>query len=258
VSLDTSSTVVSPIENEIPAYRAVSPLAVASLLMGLGSVFAFADLKFVIVGALAVVAGLYAARKIHRFPDILTGASLAKAGIGLGLAFSLSAVTFNFVREKQVEMAAARFAQTYAKALSSKDLALALWYRTPFAARKNKTPANMLAEMKKDADPHAQFEYLSGLETIVKKSADSGEPVEYLGLEDSGFDGLTPFAFALYEVHGTDDKGEHKHELIMVEMKSDPEAKNFAWYVSDVIYPYERSSHALTPKPVDDGHGHSH
>ena len=73
------------IENEIPAYRAISPLAVLSLVLGLLSLLCFTDPSFLVVAALAVTAGLLADRKIQRMPDVLTGRRLAQAGVALGL-----------------------------------------------------------------------------------------------------------------------------------------------------------------------------
>ncbi len=96
------SSSVAAIENEIPTYRAVSTLAVASLLFGLISGLAFADFNFLVAAALAVGVGALALRKIRRQPDVLTGSGFAQAGIILGLAFALSSVTYTFVQNKLI------------------------------------------------------------------------------------------------------------------------------------------------------------
>ena len=103
MSLESSTTILSPIENELPTYRAVSSLAVFSLLLGIGSVFTFADTRMAVLGVGALVAGLIALRKIKHYPDILTGARLARIGIALGLIFVLSATTFDYVQTLQGE-----------------------------------------------------------------------------------------------------------------------------------------------------------
>lgn len=67
------------------AYRALSPVAVVSLVLGLLSFAAFFSFAMLVVPALGVLAGLYAWARIRRYPQELTGAGLAKAGIGLSL-----------------------------------------------------------------------------------------------------------------------------------------------------------------------------
>src|SRR3954469_19234646 len=59
---------LSPIENEIPAYRAISPMAIGSLVLGLISALSFADTTFLAASVLAVAAGIYAQWKIRKMP----------------------------------------------------------------------------------------------------------------------------------------------------------------------------------------------
>ena len=74
----------SPIENELPAYRAISTRAIFSLLFGSLAIFCFAHPIFYAIAALAVVLGVLAHRAIRQYPDMLTGHGLANAGIALG------------------------------------------------------------------------------------------------------------------------------------------------------------------------------
>ncbi|HEU5119041.1 MAG TPA: DUF4190 domain-containing protein, partial [Isosphaeraceae bacterium] len=83
----------SPIENEIPTYRAINPLAVVSLLMALLSLLSFADEKFLIASILGVISGFLALRQIKNQPDTWTGPGLAKVGIALSLAFGIASFT---------------------------------------------------------------------------------------------------------------------------------------------------------------------
>ena len=79
----------SVIENELPAYRAISRLAVFSLIFGFLALFSFAHWFFYLFAVLAIVAGIAANVTIKRYPDMLTGRGLASAGIAMGLIFGL-------------------------------------------------------------------------------------------------------------------------------------------------------------------------
>ncbi len=77
----------SPIENELPTYRAISNRAIFSLVFGAMAIFCFAHPIFYVAAVLAVVLGVLAHRAIREYPDMLTGHGLANAGIALGLDF---------------------------------------------------------------------------------------------------------------------------------------------------------------------------
>lgn len=259
MSLDTSPRPLSAIENEIPAYRAVSRPAVASLLLGVAGVLAFADLWFLLFSLAAIVAGVVALRRINRFPDMLTGAGLARIGIALGLVFSLSAATFTGVRQFQVQSSADRFARGLTKVLASRNVANIAYYRNTEAQRKDKTPAEVYQEMNQGADEMTRMMYIGPVENIVGQyNSGKGGEVHYLGLEKSGYQGVQPYAFALYEFHAKDAAGKPNETLALIELKSPADTPGFSWYISEIIYPYERLSHKLAEKPVDDGHGHGH
>ena len=70
------------IDNELPAYRAISPGSIVSVVLGIASVFCFTDLWFLLVVAAAIAIGLLSLRKIRRLPEVLTGAAYARTGIG--------------------------------------------------------------------------------------------------------------------------------------------------------------------------------
>ena len=68
-------------------YRAVSPLAVTSLALGLLSIVAVLDWSLAIVPAVALLAGVEAWRRIRLRPDELTGSRLATIGVLLAVTF---------------------------------------------------------------------------------------------------------------------------------------------------------------------------
>lgn len=76
---------LTPPEGE--AYRAVSPLAVTSLALGLLSFMAVFDWSLAIVPAVALLSGVEAWRRIRLRPDELTGSRLATAGVALAVTF---------------------------------------------------------------------------------------------------------------------------------------------------------------------------
>ena len=97
-NLLSETTESSPIENELPTYRAISSRAILSVLCGILSLFSIANSFFFIFAVLAVVLGLTADWNIQRYPDILTGRRLAQTGVALGLIFGLGVFTANSVQ----------------------------------------------------------------------------------------------------------------------------------------------------------------
>jgi hypothetical protein len=262
VSLDSRSATapesVPVIENELPSYRAISAGAVASLLLGLVSILSFADYWFLVAGAAAVVVGALSVRRINRYNDVLTGRGLAQAGIAMGLVFSVSAATIGYVSAMMLERSARGYGRSFAKTLQTGTLAEIAWHRLQPSMRKGKNPETMLTEMAGVQDPSAMEAYLGGLRAIQGRVSQPNQTVRFVEIEASGYERLTPYAFALYELDGPGEDGKDKHEYALAELKSDPELPGLNWYVSDVVYPYTRKSHVLKAAPVDDGHGHGH
>jgi hypothetical protein len=265
VSLDSRSTpapasdAVPVIENELPSYRAISGGAVASLLLGLASILSFADRWFVVAGVAAIVVGILAVRKITRYSDVLTGQGIAQAGIALGLIFSLSSVTVAAVQGWTVKKSAERFARNYAKVLQTGTMADIVWHRFEPSMRKGKQPQEMLDEMVKNAtDPTMMEAYLGGLRNIQNRISRPEQRIRFVEIEAAGYDRLTPFAFALFQIDGPDEQGKPKTEYVMIELKCNPDQPGLNWYITEVVYPYTRKSHELKVEPVDDGHGHGH
>jgi hypothetical protein len=264
LSLPSSTAPLSPIENEIPAYRAISSLAVFSLVLGIASVFAFASLSFALLGLGAVVCGTIALSRIRRFPDMLTGSGLANVGIALGLVFSLSATTFATTRWLQVRQSASAFAEGYAKLLDSNDMATAAWYRIP-PAQRDKDRQKQYQQMVKETDIETKQRMLGDIMAVQTRATKPDAKVEFVRLEAAGYDGVTPYAIALFHVIGGEEphaEGEKGHvhddseDYLMAEMRSDPSQKGFAWYMKEIAYPYKPASYTPAPKPVSDGHNH--
>lgn len=78
-----------PDEEELASYRALSTLAVVSLVLGVLSMVAFLDWTLSIVPLAGIVAGSAALWRIGRQPDELTGSRLAAVGVVLSVLFLL-------------------------------------------------------------------------------------------------------------------------------------------------------------------------
>jgi len=267
VAIDPNPTRINPdskpasaIENEIPAYRAISPLAITSLILGALSILSFAHWSFLACAAAAVLLGFLADRKIGRFPDVLTGRGFAQAGIGLGLIFGLASVTTSAVQGYLRTSAATRFATAYAQVLQDRTVEDALWYQAPPENRKKKTGSQIAKEMKESMPDPAAFEMqttpIRELKSRLAKDKDT--KLRFAKIESHGVDGLTTFAAALLKLSEPDAKHDHGDEYAMVVMKADNTSGGYEWKVEELKYPYKPNTFAPAAKPVDDGHGHAH
>ncbi len=146
-SSSSSSPAVSAIENEIANYRAITPLAIISLILGVFSVLAFANIYLAAISVAAIAAGALAIRKIQRFPDLYTGKVFAQAGIVIALIFGTSALTTMAVADLIRSTQAKGFARIYEEALKKGSIEDLLWYATPPETRKGKTPQQVSDDM---------------------------------------------------------------------------------------------------------------
>ena len=86
VPLAPSAGYAAP-RHEGDSYRAISPLAVTSLALGVLSAVAVFDWSLAIVPAVALLAGVEAWRRIRLRPEELTGGRLATFGVVLAVVF---------------------------------------------------------------------------------------------------------------------------------------------------------------------------
>jgi hypothetical protein len=256
------SELASPIENEIPTYRAISPAAVFSLCLGLLSGLSFVDevyLLGLLAAVAAVVTGAYAEYQMRRQPDALTGRGFAQAGIALGLICGLSSQTIGLVTTKLTQREAAAFAREYADKLASKDaIAYSVYYQVPPTPRKEMTPQEALEKRSKGGREASMFESeIMPIRGIVAR-LEKGAHLEFNEIEGVVYDKLTPMAAATLRLHGPAEEGHPAEEFVLVELKADPEGRRGAgrWYVADVRYPYKPKTYVAPVQPVDDGHGH--
>lgn len=256
-------TAAVAIDNEFPSYRAISPGAVLSLVLGLGSVFCFTSLWFLLVVAASIAIGLLAIRKIRRLPEVLTGANFARVGIAVSLFFGLSAATHALTSDLLVKLDAGKFARQYIEILKAQPTNVALFYEQPADYRKNKKPDEVAEEFKKNKNPATANMYdekVALIARIKERLKGQGEQVRYGGIESLAVDGLTLYANALIEFDGPGGKeNPEKEQFALVELVKVSSAGPNDWMVKEVHFPYTPASKVATvQKGHDDGHGHSH
>jgi hypothetical protein len=268
VAIDQTSSTSSPdsvpmpaIENEFPTYRAISSMAILSLVLGIASVFCFASLWFLTLVAGSVLVGMVAIRKIRQLPEVLTGAAYARVGIGLGLLFGLCAVTQVVSQEVMINLDAGRFARFYIKVIKDEPVSMALWFQQRPEYRKTKSPDEIAEELRKTKNPMSPD--LFGEKTLAfmqikDRLRQQGEEIRYVKIESKAVDGLTVHAFALFELAGPGSKEYPEKQFGLVQMLKGPGAGPDDWTVQEVRFPYTPASAVATVQKADDGHGHGH
>ena len=258
----------SVIENELPAYRAISVRAIFSVVCGAIAVFTFAHPFFYLSAILAIVLGIVAHRAIRQHPDMLTGHGLANAGIALGLIFGLGCGTYTTVQTYVRTRLAEQFAHKYEGILQSKSLGDLLWYNLHPDGRKDQTGEQLLKtlETTKPKDKMMLEQRYGSLLSLNKRlTASKDEHIEFVAIEAIGEDDsrgseMPVYALAVFEVNGPGNKDfPEKRQYALAILKGRPKNKQYEWWVDDVRFPYTPKSYApAATGPPDDGHGHAH
>jgi Domain of unknown function (DUF4190) len=253
-----ASAAASAIENEIANYRAISPLAIICLILGVFSVLSFANIYFIAIGVAAIVTGVLANRTIQRYPELYTGKGFAQAGIALGLIFGTSAVTTLVVADLIRTSEAKKFAAIYENALKKGTREDLLWFTAAPEMRKNKTPQQVADEMESGAKEKMMIEQHHGPLLALKKTIDSpNSDVHFAFIEATEDDGKLIYGGAVYKIHTPDLKtGKEKEEYALAVMKAEKLGGKYTWWVEAITYPYQIGTHVKTEPAADDGHGH--
>ncbi|GIW88863.1 MAG: hypothetical protein KatS3mg108_3187 [Isosphaeraceae bacterium] len=277
-SPSTEADLTPAVENELPAYRAISSLAVASLFFGLLALLCFASQTFQFASVAAVVLGALSLRKIQARPDELTGRGLAQLGITLGLICGLSSGTLSIVQDIQLRSKAEQFVRgELVPILADRDLDGALWYKAPPERRRSMTPEQVRKAMD---DPNAPgTAYLrvqaGGLVQLIDELKSHPQAsLEFAGIENTGQDELTPMVVARIAVQWPDgadghEDGDHDHaghlhdhdpnkfgQFVGLILKCQRQGRSLAWWVDDYMYPYQPASYKPKAKIADHGHDH--
>ena len=257
-AVNTETATKSVIENELPAYRAVSARAVVCLVLGFLSVLCFTSQWFLILAGVAVLTGVLATRGIDRMPDILTGKPIAHVGISLALIFSLSAVTFSTVTYYLRANQARVFAMKMQDVLYRGTLEDAIFYFQAAANRKDSTPQKMAEKMPKTG-PEAQAMEMqfAPVKELRKALGSKDADFHFEEIEMVADDGASIYASAVYEVHAPNAPAPlPKEGYASILLKGSKVKGKYEWLISEARYPYKREGYVIAPKPTDDGHGH--
>ena len=150
----------------------------------------------------AILLGWQALRLIAKYPDVYTGAGLARAGIGLGIVCGLGSATIVGTQSFILNNEAKKFSRHFAQELKTKDFPTLMWYRVSPAARQGKTGEEVTREAQASAREGGIYETEFGPMKVCSDKIREGEmDVELVSIEQSGLDGLTPYAYAILEVH---------------------------------------------------------
>jgi hypothetical protein len=275
VASDQNTSIIDPeleqvdpvIPNQLPAYRAISPLAVLSLFFGILAIFSFAHQFFYVFSILAIGMGILANRAIRRYPDMLTGGSLAKAGITLGLIFGLASGTYTGVQTLVRTRAAESFARKFVEIVKSPSEGDVLWYSLHPVQRKDKTATQVLQEFEaaKTKERMMAEQKTAPLRSLRKRLASSKDEdlhfvkIQSVGPDESRGTEVNIYAVALFEVEGPGNKEfPEKHQYAAAILKGTSKGRQYEWWIDDMKFPYNLQEIAPTVKPVDDGHGHAH
>jgi hypothetical protein len=108
-----------PPADEFGDYRAISTLAVASMLVGAASATALIGVPLWIVPLVGILLSCLALRRIDRSTGTLTGRPLALAGLGLALCFGTAALAAHFSSQylltRKAQQVAVQWFQTLAQ-----------------------------------------------------------------------------------------------------------------------------------------------
>jgi hypothetical protein len=253
---EASPSPVSAIENELPSYRAISPLAVLSLVCGVLSILSFSHWLFLSFAAAAIVLGILASRKITRYSDVLTGQGLAQAGIALGLIFGLASLTTSAVQGWIRVREATKFAKTYANALTKEPFEVVLWYGQPPIRREGSTPKEVYDAMKESSASMMDLEQ-KNLMQLKSEASEKGADLHFVKIDSHGQDKLTSYAAALYELHHPPGHTP-EDEFVLAVFKGAVKNRKYEWWVDNVYFPYNPESDKPQIAKPETGHGHAH
>jgi hypothetical protein len=227
------------IDNELPAYRAVHPLAILSLVFAVPAVLTYLSSFFAVFGAIAIVLGVLAQRKIRRFSDVYTGERMANAGIALGLLFALSALTIGFVQGWMIDRDASKFAREYVKVLQDGTEVDAFFFESPPHAREGRTPQEVFDQSKAQAKGAMFDEQIRPSRDMKRRLSGPGQTVEFYGIVRHDSKDLQVYANAVFVLKGlkTHDFPEESQYAEAVLHGLPKVGATYEWWIERLVFP---------------------
>lgn len=229
-------------ENELPAYRAMSRAAIASLILGGASILTFLSPYFGLLGVLAIAFGLAAQRNIRRLPDILTGTRMANAGTALGLLFTLSAFTIGAVQFWIIDREAAKFAREYVDALKSGSIDRAIFFENNPEYRNGKTVEAVAKEYRDGFTKSGMFEMQTQAARDIQKrlTSGAGQTLELgarTGHEVQGMDAYVSYLLVVKGPKSQEFPDETQYAAII--LQGMPSGRTYGWHVKNIKFPVD-------------------
>lgn len=276
-------------ENEISTYRALSPMAISSAILGLLAGLSFVSPLWRVAAVLAVIAGFVADYRIRKLPELLTGRNFAHAGIAMGLMFGISSVAYNYWSSYVLERDSRAFAKAFTETLNESkktfppDTADTMWFMLHPEMRAGVTPEEARQQIAKITEGSAKVQQIEVAVKQMARFAGTKNPIEVVAIEDAFFQDRDAYATVLLKVgDGTNHFHDHpKQEMpksnskrasmvdeeiigegaenALLVLRGVNVGKDFLYFVDQIRYPYMPKSYKAVPqKPKDDGHGHDH
>ncbi len=261
-----------PIENEIPTYRAISPLAVVAAVLGAASALSFTAYPWEAAAILAVVTGFVADRSIKKRPDALTGRSFAQAGIAMGLIFGISSFAHVRWTDYALRQDARHFAGEIIKTLDAirtrdpVEVSDVTWFMIPPAARRGMSPGESKTRM---AKVFKESELAKDIDDQIRRMcarAGKTKPFTINRIESAEYIVMSGYVAIILNVPKDDDHA-HDHgkaaapeppgaENVMIYLQQVDDESKQKWFMKHLFYPYVPNTYKPEPQAPDDGHGH--
>jgi hypothetical protein len=254
-------TPVPVIDNEIPAYRAISPGGIFSLILGVLSILSYTSQWFLLFAAGAIVLGALTVAKIRRMPDVLTGERFAQTGIVLGLIFGLTSFTITTVQGLLREREARTFARQFETVLTSAPLQDSIWWSQNPERRRNVKPKELLAGTKGQGQEAQMLEMqVMPFRNLKARIEEPGAHLEFVKIENHADNGTGTDATALYHIRSPNRKQVDERDIYVLAVLKGAQFKGKTeWWVDTIACPYKPQSYIAPEKPVDEhGHGGEH
>ncbi len=220
----------SPQSTDDSRYSQVSPAAVIALLLGLASPLAFIGPLFFLFPAAAIGVGLVALGKIRTSDGALTGQSLARAAMALGVACLAAALVRGSVRDALMQRQAVDVTGRWLSLLADGQIKDAAELLSADGAA-HIVPSSGPGEEPPPKEESEQL-LLTGLgsQTLAQALSGQSKPGVFEGVSEPVYDGPKTIVVVNYGVEDAAADG-HRHVEIQVVRAPYYEAAGEPWRI---------------------------
>lgn len=251
---------IAPDDNlQLPGYKALSGMAIASLILGLASPLSLADPWLWLLPGGAILTGAWALYRMAKLPGTLGGSTLAKAGIVLALVFGSASTASYFVSRWILLRDGRNFAEEFLAEVadgSVEKLQSAYWKKVPPESRRTMSPDDFSALLKQHGGEEEWIKFQNGPIVRYLGSAEDDVHWRFFDVEKienwRGNDYLT----VVYEL--VPPPRRHKQYYVMFHLVSwivnESGKAQRHWVIEDMAEPYVPQ----TFQAPRGGHSHEH